>query len=113
MLLSESVLKTNYGTDKSRLEKNTRDSDKNMSDISGLVKETDWNAKIKVTEGKIPTITSLVAATAALTAVKNAIPNTNNLAKKRIMKQKYQTLKINTLLQSIRINLQLRHVVQK
>ena len=41
MLLSESVLKTNYGTDKSRLEKNTRDSDKNMSDISGLVKETD------------------------------------------------------------------------
>ena len=105
MLLSESVLKTNYGTDKSRLEKNTRDSDKNMSDISGLVKETDWNAKIKVTEGKIPTITSLVAATAELTAVKNAIPNTNNLAKKRIMTQKYQTLKINTLLQSIRINL--------
>ena len=76
-----------------------------MSDISGLVKETDWNAKIKVTEGKIPTITSLVAATAELTAVKNAIPNTNNLAKKRIMTQKYQTLKINTLLQSIRINL--------
>ena len=44
------------------------------------------------TEGAIPGVTSLDT-TAALTAVEIKIFNVNNLVKKQIMMQKYQTLK--------------------
>ena len=51
---------------------------KKISDISRLVKKTDYNAKISEMEGKIPSITGL-ATFAALTTVKNKIPNVSNL----------------------------------
>ena len=67
------VLKTKYDTDKSDLEKK-------ISDISRLVKKTDYNAKISEIEGRIPSITGL-ATFAALTTVKNKIPNVSNLVR--------------------------------
>ena len=57
-----------------------------MSDISELVKKTDYNAKITVIEGKIPSISGLTT-NAALTAIKsdleNKIPNISSLVKKK------------------------------
>ena len=72
------VLKTydtdkKYDTDKTELEKK-------ISDTSGLVKKTDYNAKITEIEGKIPS-TSGLAKNAALTAVENKIPNINSLVR--------------------------------
>ena len=46
-----------------------------------MVKKTNFNAKITEVEGKTPNITGL-ATSSALTAVKNKIPNVNNLVKK-------------------------------
>ena len=43
-------------------------------DTSGLVKKTNYNAKITEIEGKIPNANSLVTKT-ALTAVENKIPS--------------------------------------
>ena len=71
---SRFVLKINYDTDKSELEKK-------ISDTSGLVKKTDYNTKITEIEGKIPEVTNLVTKT-ALTTVKNKIPSVINLVKK-------------------------------
>ena len=57
-----------------------------MSDTSELVKKTDYNAKITVIEGKIPSISGLTT-NAALTAIKsdleNKIPNISSLVKKK------------------------------
>ena len=53
-----------------------------------LLKKTDCNAKITKIEDKIPSISGL-ATSAALTVVKNNMPNVNNLVKKRIMTQNY------------------------
>ena len=50
-------------------------------DSSGLVRKTDYNAKITEIEDKIPSISGLGTNT-ALTAVENKIPNVNNLVKK-------------------------------
>ena len=50
-------------------------------DTSKFVDKTNYNAKIKDIEYKIPSITNL-ATTAALTAVQNKIPNVSNLVKK-------------------------------
>ena len=47
-------------------------------DPSGLVKKTDYNAKITEIEGKIPSISGL----AALTAVGNEITDVSTLIKK-------------------------------
>ena len=47
----------------------------------GLLKKTDYNAKISEIKGKIPSIAG-PATTGALDAVKNKIPNVNNLVKK-------------------------------
>ena len=77
---------------------------KKNPDISGLVKKTDFNAKITEIVSKIPSISSL-ATSGALYAVENKIPDVNSLVKKKIMMEKYQTLKINILLQLITINL--------
>ena len=64
------VLKTNYNTDKTELEKK-------IPDTSGLVKKTNYNAKITEIEGKIPNIGGL-ATNAALTTFENI----SNLVKK-------------------------------
>ena len=62
---SRFVLKTKYDTDKSEKENK-------IPDTSGLVKKTDYNAK--VTEGKIPSISGL-STNAALAAVEYKTPN--------------------------------------
>ena len=49
----------------------------------GLVKKTDYNAKITEIESKISSISSL-AANFALTAVENKIPDVSSLVKKTI-----------------------------
>ena len=53
----------------------------NIPDTSGLVKKTDYNAKITEIEGKIPGISNLATKT-ALTTVENKIPSVSNLVKK-------------------------------
>ena len=52
------VLKANYDTDKSDLEKKISDADRN-SDTSGLVKKTDYNGKITEIECKTLNISDL------------------------------------------------------
>ena len=52
----------------------------NASDTSKLVNKTDYDAKIKDIEDKIPNITNS-ATTTALPDVKNKIPNINTLVK--------------------------------
>ena len=52
------VLKANYDTDKSDLEKKISDADRN-SDTSRLVKKTDYNGKITEIESKILSISDL------------------------------------------------------
>ena len=72
------VLRAKYDTDKSDLDKKKiSDADKKIPDTSGLVKKTDYNAKITEIEGKIPNITSLTT-TAALTIVEYKIPGVSN-----------------------------------
>ena len=51
-----------------------------MPNISGIVKKTDYKAKITEIEGKAPTT--------ALTVVEKKIPNVSNLKKKKKMKNK-------------------------
>ena len=75
------VLKTKYDTDKSDLEKKISDADKNIPDVSDLVKKTNFDAKITKVEDKIPSITGL-ATSSALTAVENKIQIVSNLVKK-------------------------------
>ena len=51
-----------------------------IPDASGIVKKTDYNAKITEIEDKTPSITGL-ATTASLTTVENKIPKVSNLVK--------------------------------
>ena len=67
---------------------------KTITDTSEVVQKTGYNSKITQIKGKIPSITDL-ATTAAFNAVENKIPNVNNLVKKQIMMQKYQTRNLN------------------
>ena len=96
------VLKTKHDTDKSDLEKEITDTEKNFLIIVDLLKKTNYNTKITEIEGIILSISGL-ATNAALTAVENKITGISRLVKKQIMRQKYQTLKINILLQLIPI----------
>ena len=86
---------------------------KKISDISGFVEKTNYNAKVTEIEKKIPSITGLVT-TVALTAVENKMPNVSNLVKKnqQILTQKYQTLNLNILLCLITINLLFKQLMQ-
>ena len=59
------------------------DADKENPDTSGLVQKTDYNAKISEMESKTPSISGL-AATSALTAVENKIPNVSSLVENRL-----------------------------
>ena len=79
--ISRSVLKTKYDTDKPDLEKKISEADKKNSDSSGLVKKTDYNAKITELESKILSISGL-ATNAALTAVEHKIPHVISLVQK-------------------------------
>ena len=72
------VLKTKYNTDKSYLEKKIRDADKNIPNISEVIRKLDNNAKINEIENKLPSIAGL-ATNAALTAVENKIPDVSIL----------------------------------
>ena len=75
--------------------------------MSGLVRKTDYNAKIDEIKIKITNITRL-ATTTELNDVKNKIPNISILVKKQIMTQKYQTLKKNILPFLVIINLRVK-----
>ena len=68
------MLKNNYQTDKTELEKK-------ISDTSDLEKKIVYNTKIAEIEGKIPDISNLVTKT-RLTTVENKIPHVSNLVKK-------------------------------
>ena len=52
--ISRFVLKTKYDTDKSDLESKISDADETIPDTSGLVRNTDYNAKITKLEKKPP-----------------------------------------------------------
>ena len=75
------VAKTKYNTDKSDVENKISDANKKNPDTSGLVKKTDFNAKITEIVSKIPSICSLATST-ALYAVENKIPDVSSLVKK-------------------------------
>ena len=64
-----------------RSRKKINDADKKIFNISGLVKDTDYNTKATEIESKIPSIIGL-ANTAALTVVENKLSDVSNLAKK-------------------------------
>ena len=59
----------------------TKQLENKIPDTSGLVKKTDYNAKITELECKIPSISGL-ATNAVLTTVENKIPNISSLVKK-------------------------------
>ena len=71
---SRFVLKTNYDTDESKLEKK-------ITDTSDLVKKTGYSSKVSEIENKISSISGLLT-TPALTAVENKISDVSNLVKK-------------------------------
>ena len=75
------LLKTKYEKDGSHFEDKISKIDKKISDVSGLVKKIDLNAKITEVEEKIPSISGL-AANSTLTAVENKIPDVSSLVKK-------------------------------
>ena len=75
------VSKTKYEKDGPDFENKINKVDKKITDVSDLVKKTDFNATITEVEGKIPSITGL-ATSSALTAIENNIPDVNNLVKK-------------------------------
>ena len=75
------VLKTQYKTDKSSIEKKIGCADKKYLILVDLLKKTDYNTKMTETEVKTPSVTGLVTAS-ALNAVDNKIPDVSNLGKK-------------------------------
>ena len=58
------VLKTQYNTDKSGLEKNIDEAGNRIPDNSEITKKTDYNVKITGVERKISNITGLASTTA-------------------------------------------------
>ena len=68
-----------------------------IPDNSGLVKKTNYDAKITDIEGKIPDVSNLATKT-ALTTVENKIPSVSNLVKKQTIILKLQKLKINLII---------------
>ena len=93
------VLKTNYQTDKTELEKK-------IPDVTDFVKKT----KLTELENKIPDISNL-ATKAALTAVEKKISNVSNLVKKQTLTQKLLKLKINLLTTIMTDILQLQSLI--
>ena len=62
-----------------------------------LLKKTNYDAKIREIEGKIPDVSNLVTKT-SLTTVENKISDVSNLVKKQIMTLKLQKLKISLII---------------
>ena len=54
------VTKTQYNTDKQRLEKKIEGVVKKITNSSGLIKKTNYNTKVTETENNVPSVTSLV-----------------------------------------------------
>ena len=75
------ALKNHCNIDKSGLEKKIDDADKKMANTSGLVKRTDYNAKITEIKGKMSSITGLAFA-ATFNEVENEILNVSYLLNK-------------------------------
>ena len=75
------VLKSKCDTDESSLKKKVIDADKKILDTSGLVKKTNYNAKIIEIEGKIPSVITL-STSAALRADEQRTPSVNTLVEK-------------------------------
>ena len=88
LILVDFFLKTKYKTNKSDLKKKTSGADKKISDASGLVKKTDYYAKITEEAGEIPSISGSVTKSAS-TAVENKITDISNLVKKTDYNKKY------------------------
>ena len=80
---------------------------KKIPDVSGLVKKTDFNAKVTEIEGEIPSISGL-ATTSALATVENKIPDVSSLVKKTDYNKKYQILKKKSLITIMTNTLQLQ-----
>ena len=97
------VLKTKYDTDRSDLERKTNDADKKITDISGLVRKRDYNAKITDIEREIPSISGL-GTSAALTAVENKTSNVSNFVQKTDYDAKISESKYFTTADLIKIN---------
>ena len=94
MILQILLKKNKYETDGSDFEDKINKVDKKIPDVIGLVKKTDFNAKIsEVTEieGKIPDVSSL-ATNSALTAVENKIPNVASLITKPYFDAEFKKL---------------------
>ena len=85
---------------------------KKIHDTRGLVKKQTIMLKLLKQKKKIPS-TSGLATSAALTAVDNKITNVSTLVKKQIMTQKCYILNLSILLQLIKINLQVKHMMQR
>ena len=83
---------------------------KKITDVSGLIKKTDFNAKVTEIEGKIPSIIGL-ATNSALTAVENKIPDVSSLVKRQTTTQKYQIVKRKVLITVITNLLLLQNLI--
>ena len=81
-----------------------------ISNTSGLVKETDLNAKSTEIEGKIPNISGLPT-NSVLTAVENKIPDVSNLVKKTYYNTKLMKLKIKSVIIIMMITSLLRNLI--
>ena len=75
------VENTKHKKDGSNFEDKINKVNKNIPNVSGLVKKTDFNTKVTEIEDKIPTLTGL-ATNSELTAVENKIPGISSLVKK-------------------------------
>ena len=94
------VLKTNYDTDRSEIEKK-------IPDTSDLVKKVDYNTKVTKIESKNPDETK-----AALTTVENKILNVSSLVKKTDYNTKITETEKNNLMIMIMMNiLQLQSLI--
>ena len=69
------------------MERKISNANKKNPNTSGLVKKSDYNAKITEIVCKIHSVSG-VATIAALTVVENKIPNCSSLVKKQIIMQK-------------------------
>ena len=96
---SDSVLKTNYQTDKTELKNK-------IPDVTDFVKK----ANLAELENHIPDISNL-ATKAELTAVENKIPNVSILVKKTDYNTKLQKLKINLIIIIMTNILQLKSLI--
>ena len=77
----------------------------------GLLRKTDYNAKITEIEGKIPSISGLTT-NAVLTTLENKIPNISSLVKKTDYDTNLLKLKRNLLVIIMTSILQLQSLMQ-